>query len=117
MQRASQLADELLLCLTVPDELAVVVDAESSTRWPALGCRSAQGRAELTVVPVVGALRVLPGIAGHLLYGARPSAAPDRLTLRVTTELPMSGGGWILLGEPADEQVARWVWLASSGDL
>jgi hypothetical protein len=33
-------------------------------------------------------------------------AAPARLTLRDTTELPASGGGWILLGERPGEELA-----------
>jgi hypothetical protein len=31
---------------------------------------------------------------------------PECLTLRDTTNLPMSGGGWVLLGERPDEEIA-----------
>ena len=58
------------------------------------------------LVGALGALRALPEIATLLLHGERPPAAPSRLTLYDTTELPMTGGGWILLGERRASELA-----------
>ena len=55
---------------------------------------------------VLGAVRILPEIVWQLLHGERPSGAPDRLTLLDTTKLPMSRGGWVLLGERPEEEIA-----------
>jgi hypothetical protein len=33
-------------------------------------------------------------------------SAPERVTLRDTTKLPVSGGGWVLLGERPEEETA-----------
>ena len=54
---------------------------------------------------VLGAVRILPEIVWQLLHEERPSGAPDRLTLD-TTKLPMGGGGWVLLGERPEEEIA-----------
>ena len=49
---------------------------------------------------------MLPEIVAHLLHGETAPAAPARLTLRDTTELPARGGGWILFGERPGEKLA-----------
>ena len=101
------LADEFLPVFDVSDELAVVVEADPATTWRALMDADLidVGRRR-PLVGVLGALRALPEIASHVLHGERPPAAPDRLTLRGTTELPVSGGGWILLGERPGDEIA-----------
>jgi hypothetical protein len=90
----------------VSDELAVVVEADAEATWHALTSADLieVGRRR-PLVAVLGALRVLPEIASHLLHGERPPAAPTRLTLRDTTELPTNGGGWMLLGERPGEEL------------
>ncbi len=104
---AMTLVDELLPVFDVSDELAVVVEASTARTWNAL--MSADlievGRRR-PLVATLGALRVLPEIVAHLLHGETPPAAPARLTLRDTTELPANGGGWILLGERPGEELA-----------
>jgi hypothetical protein len=104
---AMTLVDELLPAFDVSDELAVVVEADTDRTWTAL--MSADlievGRRR-PLVGVLGALRVLPEIVAQLLHGETPPAAPARLSLRGTTELPVSGGGWILLGERPGEELA-----------
>ena len=101
------LVDELLPIFDVSDELAVVVEATSDRTWDALMNADLidVGRRR-PLVGALGALRALPEIATHLLHGERPPAAPARLTLHDTTELPMSGGGWILLGERPGRELA-----------
>jgi hypothetical protein len=101
------LVDELLPVFDVSDELAVVVEAGTDRTWTAL--MSADlievGRRR-PLVATLGALRVLPEIVAHLVHGEAPSTPPSRLTLRDTTELPASGGGWILLGERPGQELA-----------
>jgi hypothetical protein len=103
----STLADEFLPVFDVSDELAVVVAADPGVTWEALmKVDLIEVGRRRPLVGVLGAVRALPEIAGHLLHGERPPSAPDRLTLRGTTELPMSGGGWVLLGERTGEEIA-----------
>lgn len=104
---ALTLVDELLPVFDVSDELAVVVAADTEATWGALTSADLieVGRRR-PLIGALGALRVLPEIVAHLLHGERPPGAPARLTLRDTTELPANGGGWILLGERPDEELA-----------
>ena len=57
-------------------------------------------------VGVLGALRMLPEIVGHLLHGERPAKPPETMRLRDLPSLPMYEGGWILLGERAGHEIA-----------
>jgi hypothetical protein len=57
-------------------------------------------------VGVLGALRMLPEIVGHLLHGERPAKPPKTMRLRDLPSLPMYEGGWILLGERAGHEIA-----------
>ena len=55
---------------------------------------------------LLGALRVLPELASHLLHGERPPHAPASLRLREVTNLPPEQGGWVLLGERPGQELA-----------
>lgn len=109
------LADDLLPVFDVSDELAVVVEADAAATWRALTSADLidVGRRR-PLVGVLGALRVLPEIVANLLHGETPPAAPSRLTLRDTTELPADGGGWTRSGN-ARARSSPWAWSASSG--
>jgi hypothetical protein len=101
------LADEFLPVFDVSDEVAVVVEADAATTWQTLmNTDLIQVGQRRPLVGVLGALRALPEIASHLLHGESPPGAPDRLTLRGTTEIPADRGGWILLGERPGEEIA-----------
>lgn len=101
------LADDFLPVFDVSDEVAVVVEADTTTTWQTLmNADLIQVGQRRPLVGVLGALRALPEIAAHLLHGERPPGAPDRLTLRGTSELPSQRGGWSLLGERAGEEIA-----------
>jgi hypothetical protein len=104
---ATLLVDELLPVFDVSDELAVVVEAGADATWSALTSADLieVGRRR-PLIGALGALRALPEIVAHLLHGESQPAAPARLTLRDTTELPTTGGGWILLGERPGEELA-----------
>lgn len=101
------LVDELLPTFDVSDEVAVVVEADQATTWQALmNVDLIDVGRRRPLVGVLGALRALPEIVSHLLHGECPDDAPERLTLRGTTELPLKSGGWILLGERAEQEIA-----------
>lgn len=101
------LADEFLPVFDVSDEVAVVVEADPATTWRTLmNTDLIQVGQRRPLVGALGALRALPEIASHLLHGERTHEAPDRLTLRGTTELPANRGGWILLGERPRDEIA-----------
>jgi hypothetical protein len=91
----------------VSDEVATVVHAEPRVVWDALMRADliALGR-RAPLVGVLGAIRVLPELAGHLLHGERPPRAPTSMTLRDMAEAPRAEGGWILLGEQPGSQIA-----------
>jgi hypothetical protein len=101
------LEDELLPTYDVSDAVAAVVHADAATTWAALmDVDLIELGRRRPLVGLLGGLRVLPELAAHLLHGERPPAAPDRLRLREISALPASGGGWILLGERAGEEIA-----------
>jgi hypothetical protein len=101
------LADDFLPAYDVSDEVATVVDADTSTVWESLMDADLVelGRRRPSVA-VLGALRMLPELVSHLLHGERPPGAPDSLRLRELTELPAGQGGWVLLGEQHGEEIA-----------
>ncbi|MDP9255523.1 MAG: hypothetical protein M3Q31_03065 [Actinomycetota bacterium] len=94
------LVDDFLPVYDVSDAVATMVDADPLTVWEALMDVDLidVGRRK-PLVGVLGALRMLPELASHLLHGERPPAAPERLGLRDTAEMPAEQGGWVLLGE------------------
>jgi hypothetical protein len=101
------LLDHYLPEYDVSDSVACVVAADVETVWQALI------EADLIEVgrkhPLVGALgfaRVLPELAGRLLHGERMPDQPERLRLKETTELPATRGGWVLLGERENDELA-----------
>ena len=55
---------------------------------------------------MLGALRMLPEVVGHLLHGERPAKPPESMRLRDLPSIPMYEGGWILLGERPGEAIA-----------
>ena len=99
------LVDDFLPVYDVSDSVATVTAADAQTTWDALMDVDLidVGRRK-PLVGVLGALRMLPELASHLLHGERPPAAPERMRLRDTAAMPADQGGWVLLGErPADE--------------
>jgi len=106
-QHPVTLAEEFLPAFDVSDTVAVVVDADVARTWQALL------RADLIdvarrrpLVGVLGALRMLPDLAAQILHGERPTAPPERMTLRDIASVPLGDGGWALLGERANDELA-----------
>jgi hypothetical protein len=102
-----ELADEFLLVYDVSDAVATVADADRETAWRALlDVDLLEVGREAPAVGMLGALRMLPEIIGHLLHGERPAKPPESMRLRDLPSIPMSEGGWILLGERSGHEIA-----------
>ena len=103
----SHLADDFLPVYDVSDAVATVVNADAETAWQALLDVDLLklGRAA-PLVGMLGALRMLPEVVGHLLHGERPPKPPESMRLRDLPSIPMYEGGWILLGERPGEEIA-----------
>jgi hypothetical protein len=101
------LVDEFLPVYDVSDEVATVAAADTSTAWNALmDADLIEVARRRPLAGLLGAVRILPDLVWQRLHGESPAAMPERLTLRDTTTLPMSGGGWVLLGERPGEEIA-----------
>jgi hypothetical protein len=94
------LADEFLPVYDVSDAVAVTVQADAATTWRSLleADLIEVGRRK-PLVGVLGATRMLPELVSHALHGEPLPERPARVTLRGTTEMPATGGGWVLLRE------------------
>ena len=101
------LVDEFLPVYDVSDEVATVVAADPQTTWDALmDADLIEVGRQRPLVALLGAVRVLPDLVWQRLHGEHAPAAPERLTLRDTTKLPMRRGGWVLLAERPPEEIA-----------
>jgi hypothetical protein len=58
------------------------------------------------LVGILGALRMLPEMAVRLIHGEAPARGPAHLRLRDLPTLPREQGGWILLGERPQDEIA-----------
>ena len=102
-----ELADEFLPVYDVSDAVACVGETDREAAWRALlDVDLLQLGREAPMVGMLGALRMLPEIIGHLLRGERPAKPPESMRLRDLPSIPMYEGGWILLGERAGLEIA-----------
>jgi hypothetical protein len=100
-------AEELLPVYDVSDAVATVVEADPQSTYDALlEVDLLEVGKEAPLVGVLGALRVLPEVVGHLLHGESPAKPPESMRLREMPEIPMAEGGWILLGDLPGEEIA-----------
>ena len=99
--------EEYLPVYDVSDAVAVVSDAGREDAWQALleVDLLRLGR-EAPLVGMLGALRMLPDVVGHLLHGERPAKPPESMRLLDLSSIPMDQGGWILLGERSGRELA-----------
>jgi hypothetical protein len=103
----SELAEDFLPVYDVSDAVATVVAADQERAWQALlDVDLLQLGREAPLVGMLGALRMLPEVVGHLLHGERPANPPPSMRLRDLPSIPMCDGGWILLGERPGEELA-----------
>jgi len=101
------LVDDLLPEYDVSDAVATVVDADLATTWDTLMEVDLidVGR-KRPLVGILGAIRILPDIVGHMLHGEPPQRPPEHLRLRDITQLSLDKGGWVLLGERFRDEIA-----------
>ena len=103
----SQLAEDFLPVYDVSDAVAAVAEADHESAWLALlDVDLVKLGREAPLVGMLGALRILPELVGHLLHGERPAKPPESMRLRDLPSIPMQEGGWILLGERPQEEIA-----------
>lgn len=101
------LADDFLPVYDVSDAVATVAEADRKPTWEALlNVDLLKLGREAPMVGMLGALRMLPEIVGHLIHGERPAKAPQSMRLRDLESIPMAEGGWILLQERPGEEIA-----------
>jgi hypothetical protein len=104
---SDQLAEEFLPVYDISDAVAAVVGADRETTWRALlDVDLLKLGREAPLVGMLGALRMLPEVVGHLLHGERPAKPPESMRLRDLPSIPMYKGGWILLGECPGQEIA-----------
>lgn len=98
-------AETFLPIYDVSDSVARVVDAGRERCWHALlDVDLLQLGREAPLVGILGALRAAPEMLSNLLHGQHMVKPPESMKLRELPSIPMSEGGWILLGErPGDE--------------
>jgi hypothetical protein len=102
-----ELADEFLPAYDVSDAVATVADAAREACWRALlDVDLLKVGRDTPVVGMLGALRMLPEVVGHLLHGEPPAKPPESMRLRDLPSLAMDEGGWILLGERPGDEIA-----------
>ena len=101
------LADDFLPVYDVSDAVATVAEADRKPTWEALlNVDLLKLGREAPMVGMLGALRMLPEIVGHLIHGERLAKAPQSMRLRDLESIPMAEGGWILLQERPGEEIA-----------
>ena len=101
------LVDEFLPVYDVSDAVATVVEADLSTTWDALmEVDLIEVGRRRPLIAILGALRALPEVVGQMLHGELPQRPPTKLRLRDTTDIPLGKGGWVLLGERPQDEIA-----------
>ena len=104
---SASLAEDFLPVYDVSDAVAVVVEADREAAWQALlDVDLLKVGREAPLVGMLGALRMLPEVVGHLLHGERPAKPPESMRVRNMPSIPMKEGGWILLDERPGEEIA-----------
>jgi hypothetical protein len=100
-------AEDFLPLYDVSDAVATVAEADRDRAWQALlDVDLLKVGREAPAVGMLGALRMLPEVVGHLLHGERPARPPESMRLRDLPSIPMHQGGWILLGERPGAEIA-----------
>lgn len=101
------LIDDYLPTYDVSDSVATVVNADIATTWSALmEVDLIEVGRQRRVVGMLAALRALPEVVTRLLYGESLPSAPEHLRLRDSSKVPPALGGWVLLDERRNEEIA-----------
>lgn len=101
------LVDECLPVYDVSDSAATVIETDVARAWQVLMEVDLidLGRRRPPIA-ALGALRMLPEVAWHLLHGEALPSGPEHLRLHDMPTLPCEQGGWILLGERPQDEIA-----------
>ena len=99
--------DDFMPVYDVSDSVATVVRADVAVTWDALLRVDLMdvGRRR-PLVGALGALRMLPEIVSHLLHGESMPPRPVSLRLRDLPGIPAAKGGWVLLAERPQDEIA-----------
>jgi hypothetical protein len=90
----SGFAEEFLPAYDVSDAVAATVEADRQAAWRSLlDVDLLKVGREAPLVGMLGALRMLPEIVGHLLHGERPAKPPESMRVRDLPSIPMYEGG------------------------
>ena len=101
------LVDEYLPTYDISDAVATIVSADAATTWNALmELDLIEVGHKRPVVAVLGAVRALPDLIDQLLRGEKPIPPPRPMRLRDTTAIRLGEGGWVLLGERPNDEIA-----------
>jgi hypothetical protein len=101
------LVDDFLPTYDVSDAVATVVNADVTATWDALmDVDLIEVGRKRPLVGVLGTIRILPDIVSHMLHGELPERPPAHMRLRDTTSVPLDEGGWVLLGERPQDELA-----------
>ena len=101
------LIDEFLPAYDVSDAVATVVEADVATTWDALmQVDLIEVGRKRPMIAILGALRALPGVVSDLLHGEPPARAPRQMRLHDTNSIAAGEGGWLLLGERPNDEIA-----------
>jgi hypothetical protein len=99
--------DDCLPTYDVSDSVATVVNADVATTWSALmEVDLVDVGRQRRAVGMLAALRALPEVVTRLLHGESLPSAPDHLRLRDSAKVPPALGGWVLLYERPNEEIA-----------
>ena len=101
------LVDEFMPVYDISDGVATVVEADLATTWAALlDVDLIEVGRKRPLVGVLGALRMLPDLVSHLLHGELPPGPPEHMRLRDLATIPLDKGGWVLLGQREQDEIA-----------
>ncbi len=101
------LVDELMPVYEISDAVATDVGADRAATYAALlQVDLVEIGRRKPLIGFLGALRGLPQVAVQLMHGERPPKAPERMRLHDLAGMRASEGGWILLGERENEEIA-----------
>jgi hypothetical protein len=101
------LVDEFLPIYDIADASAVEVRADVSTTWSSLlDVDLIEVGKKKPLIGVLGALRTLPDLVVNMLHGEHPPKPPKSIRLRDMAEIDLEDGGWSLLGERENEEIA-----------
>jgi hypothetical protein len=101
------LVDEHLPVYDIADASAVEVHADLATTWSSLlEVDLIEVGKKKPLIGILGALRTLPDLIAEILHGERAPKPPESMRLRDLAQIDLQEGGWSLLGERENDEIA-----------